>query len=82
MEVTKYYSNADGEITHAEISYTVTVGETTATASDLFELRSPLPEYDEAAVIKSVAVRSDQWSSLMRAAQRRAAVTSHTETEV
>jgi len=82
MEVVKYYTNADGNITHAEVSHTETVGETTGTATDLFELRMPLEEYTEEAVIKSIAVRSAQISNLVSSAKRWTAVPSLTETVV
>lgn len=82
MEVVKYYTNNNGEITHAVVSYTATVGEATGTASDLFELKAPLEEYSEEAILKSIAIRSAQISNLTSSAKRHAAVSSHTETEV
>jgi hypothetical protein len=82
MEIIKYYTNADDEITHAEISHTETMGEATGTATDLFELRKPLEEYSEEAIIKSIAIRSAQISNLISSAKRQAAIASLTETIV
>jgi hypothetical protein len=82
MQVTKYYTNSNNQITHAEVSHTEAVGETTGTAVDLFQLRSPLEEYTEEAVIKSIAIRSAQISNLVSSAKRQAAIASLTETEV
>ena len=82
MQVIKYYTNSDSKITHAEVSYTATVGEDTGTASIVVELREPLEEYTEAAVLKSIAVRSRELDNLRASAKTKVVISSLTETTV
>lgn len=80
MQVIKYYTNSDSKITHAEVSYTATVGENTGTASTVVELQEPLEEYTEAAVLKSIAVRSRELDNLRASAKIKIAISGLTET--
>lgn len=82
MQVTKHYTDSDGKITHAEVSYTATVGENTGTASTVVELREPLEEYNEAAVLKSIAVRSRELDNLRASAKTKIVISALTETAV
>ena len=82
MQVTKYYTNSDSKITHAEVSYTVTVGENTGTASAVVELREPLEEYTEATVLKSIAIRSRELDNLRASAKTKILISDLTETTV
>ena len=82
MQVTKYYTDSDGKITHAKVSYTATVGENTGTASTVVELREPLEEYNEAAVLKSIAVRSRELDNLRASAKTKIVISALTETAV
>ena len=82
MQVTKYYTNSDSKITHAEVSYTVTVGENTGTASAVVELREPLEEYTEATVLKSIAIRSRELDNLRASAKTKIVISDLTETTV
>ena len=82
MQVTKHYTDSDGKITHAEVSYTATVGENTGTASTVVELREPLEEYTEAAVLKSIAVRSRELDNLRASAKTKIVISALTETTV
>ena len=82
MQVTKHYTDSDGKITHAEVSYTATVGENTGTASTVVELREPLEEYTEAAVFKSIAVRSRELDNLRASAKTKIVISALTETAV
>ena len=84
MEVLKYYTNSDNEITHTEVSFTVVDGELSGTASTIMELRAPLPleDYSEAAVLKSIAVRVTDIDNLKKSAMIKLAIVAHTETAV
>ena len=82
MQVTKYYTNSDSKVTHAEVSYTVTVGENTGTASAVVELREPLEEYTEATVLKSIAIRSRELDNLRASAKTKIVISDLTETTV
>lgn len=82
MQVTKYYTNSDSKITHAEVSYTVTVGENTGTASAVVELREPLEEYNEADILKSIAIRSKELDNLRASAKTKIVISALTETAV
>ena len=61
---------------------TVTVGENTGTASAVVELREPLEEYTEAAVLKSIAVRSRELDNLRASAKTKIVISALTETAV
>jgi len=82
MQVTKYYTNSDSKITHAEVSYTVKVGENTGTASAVVELREPLEEYNEADILKSIAIRSKELDNLRASAKTKIVISALTETAV
>ena len=82
MQVTKYYTDSDGKITHAKVSYTATVGENTGTASAVLELRAPLEEYNEADILKSIAIRAKELDNLRTSAKTKIVISALTETAV
>ena len=82
MQVTKYYIDNDGKITHAKVSYTATVGENTGTASAVLELRAPLEEYNEADILKSIAIRTRELDNLRASAKTKIVISAHTEATV
>ena len=82
MQVTKYYTNSDSKITHAKVSYTATVGESTGTASTVLELRAPLEEYNEADILKSIAIRTRELDNLRSSAKTKIVISALTETAV
>ena len=82
MQVTKYYTDSDGKITHAKVSYTATVGQNTGTANAVLELRAPLEEYNEADILKSIAIRSKELDNLRASAKTKIVISALTETAV
>ena len=82
MKVIKYYTNSDDKITHAKVSYTAIVGENTGTASAVVELREPLEEYNEADILKSIAIRSKELDNLRASAKTKIVISALTETAV
>lgn len=80
LQVVKYYTNSENKITHAEVSYTVVDGEVSGTVSTVMPLRAPLEEYDEASVIKSIAIHSTKINNLIESARTKLKVSALTET--
>ena len=80
LQVVKYYTNSENKITHAEVSYTIVNGEVSGIASTVMPLRTPLEEYDEALVLKSIAIHVTKINNLIESARTKLAVSALTET--
>ena len=82
MKLTKTYTDSDSKITHVEISISETEGDTTVTASDIFELREPVDSINEKSAIKSIAIWPSQIAGLQQAARTKLHIASLTEATV
>jgi len=82
MKLTKTYTDSDSKITHVEISISETEGDTTVTASDIFELREPVDSIDEKSAIKSIGIWWSQIAALQQKAKTKLSLASHTEATV
>ena len=82
MKLTKTYTDSESKITHVEISISETEGDTTVTASDIFELREPVDSIDEKSAIKSVAIWWSNIEALQQKAKTKLSLASHTEATV
>lgn len=80
LQVVKYYTNSENKITHVEVSYTVVEGEVSGTASAVIPVRAPLEEYDEALVLKSIAIHVTKINNLIESARTKLEVSALTET--